>query len=165
VRKLVEVNGYVDVLAAHRANRRGCKFLSASPCLIADGGTASSRWSGASGAIARVHISLDHLSMFTNEPYDLVLKRPFEEVELSDGGADTGTVAVWDFGAFPSAEGIKASFFVAPKAKLVLGVHYETTARVVVIGCNGLLGIIGDEPVYEAETDLILAVDNGEDGV
>ena len=114
------------------------------------------------GAVARVHVVLDGLVVLLDVLDDFVLHRPAEEVELADGGLDSAVLVVRDGDALPSAERVEAALRVGLELELVVEVDLEARSLVDVVDGVVLLGVVGGEPVDDAQRDVRLAVDDAE---
>ena len=64
-------------------------------------------------AIAAVHVLLNRLVVFLNILNDLVFQRPFEKIELTDGGLNSGPILVWNTDSVPAAKRVETALTVS----------------------------------------------------
>ena len=108
-------------------------------------------------SLAQHHVRLYVLRMRVNIFEDVVFDDPPEEVELSDGGLDVFVFGVVIIDAIPAPERIKVLLRVRFQLSSVAQIHVEKGGRGVrTVFLEGnddvfLLGIVGHEPVKEAE--------------
>ena len=107
-----------------------------------------------------IHIALNIGDVCQNISDHAHLNRPSEEIELADGCLLYRCLAAnLETDALPSAEGIKEPLRIRLEFALVVEMDHKLTYRIRGIRIIGqritnieLLGIVGDEPVYETQT-------------
>jgi hypothetical protein len=102
-----------------------------------------------------------------------VLDRPFEEIQLANGGLHKAFVSTRDRNAVPPTERIESFFGICFQLQLVAVVDFEHAIFYQVFQNPGahldhvfgfvFLGVIGDEPVDDPQRYLRLAVHDGPD--
>ncbi len=101
----------------------------------------------------RIHIALNIGSVLQNVANNSFLKRPPEEVQLTHSGLlNLGLSVNLERNPLTAAERVKQTLAVGLQLTLVLEVNNELLA-VQEVGHIELLGVVGDEPLYHAETN------------
>ena len=91
---------------------------------------------------------------------DAIFNRPLEKVELPDGGFDGTPRIVGDGDSIPAAKGVQAALTIGLQLQLVIVIDLETRGVGLLEDGIVFLGVIGYEPVDDAEGNLGLAVDD-----
>lgn len=123
-----------------------------------------------SRTIPAIHVSLDFFEILFDVIQNPVFNRPFEEIQLSDGGFHVLVFATRNRNTVPATERVEPLFRVGFQLQLVLVVHFEFNGfgDISHDTCFGLYGIprvvffrvIGDEPIHDAERHARIAFDN-----
>lgn len=117
-------------------------------------------------AVARVHVALYILVVCLDKLDDLVLNRPLEKIQLSDGGFHRLCFVIGDLDALPPTKRVKTFLAVSLQLEFVVIVYLETTGFAITVRefiySEILLRVVRHEPVHNAEGDLGFAVDDGD---
>lgn len=104
---------------------------------------------------ARLHIGVDIVAMSKQVLNYVILHSPGKKVQLTNGGRNT--VEVY---ARPTAEWIKHLLTVGLEMRLVCQIHNHVLSGFRNVGHVVLLGIIGDEPIQNAQGNIGLVSEN-----
>lgn len=120
-------------------------------------------------AIAAVHVLLNRLVVFLNILNDLVFQRPFEKIELTDGGLNAGPVLVWNTDSVPAAKRVETALAVSFEFELVIDVNLEPADIAELVGnriqCIVFLCIIGGKPIDDTERNFGIAGNDFQHGI
>ena len=142
---LVKAHFDRNIVHTDRPSRRPAKLMTL-PALA---------FLGCDGRRALIHILLNIVVVFVKIIEHSVLNRPLKEVELTNSRVHTHKL-----NALPTAEGVEHLLAVGLEVCLVSQVHDHVAPRVYNVRDVMLLGIVGNEPVNQTQTELGLARDD-----
>ena len=138
-----------NIMVIHRLHRRMTHLLALAPT----GGCLDFGLLTVMFPETDIHIALNIGDVFQNILDNPLLYGPTEEIQLAHSGLlNRCLTANLEADAFATAKRIKEALGIRLEFALVMEVHHELA---VLLGIRDIefLGIIRDEPVYEAETD------------
>ena len=118
---LVELHDNLHRLLLNAFARRYRELLTLLPCLLIN-----RRVLFLSRAIAVIHILLYGYIILFNVFYHIILKCPFEKIQLTDRGLNGCAVFIGDINSVPSTKRVESFFTVCAKLQLVIHIYFES---------------------------------------